>query len=127
MRALPRSGQRIEYSTFPKRVNVERDRSAFARYCPTHHGEGVIVIEVLERRDLSADEFVFAHGLAPLSLLVIDPNIHVRRKGLGILPVVGVEDAAYTPVCRMLGNHTFERCQKHCILDDKARVAMILV
>src|SRR5882762_7338666 len=125
MLALPRSGQRIDYSTFAKRVDVKRDRSAFARYCPAHSGEGVVVIQIFERGDATAYELVFRHGLAPLSHLFIDPDKHVRRERVSVFPVVGVKDPAHTPVGWMLGDNSFEGCEKHCVLRDQARVAVI--
>lgn len=120
-------GKRIKYSTFSESVNVERDRPALAGYRTAHRREGVVIIEIFERRDVTTDKLVLRHRLTPLSHLVIDPDIHVRRKRLRVLPVVRVEDAAYTPVRRMLGNDSFEGCEKHCVMDDKTGVAVILV
>src|SRR5207237_3975523 len=69
---LADSRKRINYSPFAKLVDVERHRSPLARNRSTHRRKSVVIIEIPERRDTPADEFVFGHSSSPLRHLVTD-------------------------------------------------------
>src|SRR5438552_6320125 len=58
-------GKRIKYSTFSESVNVERDRPALAGYRTAHLREGVVIIEIFERRDVTTRTSSPPHATEP--------------------------------------------------------------
>src|SRR6267142_766730 len=105
------SGQRVEHSTFSKRIDVECDCPAFPRYRSAHRCERVVIIEIPERRDMPTDELILGRGLPPLRDLIAHSDIDVRRERFRVLPVVGVINGANTAMRWVLGHDSVEGCE----------------